>query len=198
MVSIEKRLDLIKDKILEKTFIEGRGLGNEISFYIFDYNPKDELKVRDHVDYLINDYFKFPHHDRKIIEFDLYNMFLDIAKEKSIYNKIFEMEEERGKDFLYRALSTFARPEIFLEKIKKELGDHNVIFITGVGKIYPLVRTHNILNNLQEVLEDKMPVVLFYPGQYNEQDLQLFSKLQAENYYRAFRLIDDFKEEEFW
>ena len=197
MRNIDKRLDLIKDKIHGETFIDGRGLGNELSFYIFDYDPRDELKVRDHVDYLINDYFKAPHHNRRIIEFNLYDMFLDITKEKNIYDKIFEMEEKEGKEFLYRALTTFARPEIFLDKIKKEIGDHNVLFITGVGQIYPIVRTHNILNNLQEILEDKTPVILFYPGQYNEQDLQLFNKLKAENYYRAFRLVDDFKEEQF-
>ena len=56
---------------------------------------------------------------------------------------------------------------------------------------------YSCLNNLQDILEDKTPVILFYPGQYNEQDLQLFNKLEAENYYRAFRLVDDFKEEQF-
>lgn len=194
---IDKRLDLIKDKIHEESFLDGRGLGNEISFYIFDYDPKDELKVRDHIDYLINDYFKSPHHNRRIIEFNLYEMFLNMAKEKNIYNQIFDMEQKQGKDFLYRALTTFARPEIFLDRIKNEIDDHNVIFITGVGQIYPFVRTHNILNNLQDILEDKMPVILFYPGQYSEQDLQLFNKLESENYYRAFRLIDNFEGEEF-
>ncbi|CAM4162615.1 DUF1788 domain-containing protein [Jeotgalicoccus halotolerans] len=197
MSIIDKRLDLIKDKIHEETFVNGKGLGNEISFYIFDYDPKDELKVRDHIYYLINDYFKAPHHKRKIIEFNLYEMFLDIAKEKNIYNQIFDMEQKQGKNFLYRALTTFARPEIFLDRIKNEIDDHNVIFITGVGQIYPFVRTHNILNNLQDILEDKMPVILFYPGQYSEQDLQLFNKLESENYYRAFRLIDNFEGEEF-
>lgn len=197
MSIIDKRLDLIKDKIHEESFLDGRGLGNEISFYIFDYDPKDELKVRDHIDYLINDYFKSPHHNRRIIEFNLYEMFLNMAKEKNIYNQIFDMEQKQGKDFLYRALTTFARPEIFLDRIKNEIDDHNVIFITGVGQIYPFVRTHNILNNLQDILEDKMPVILFYPGQYSEQDLQLFNKLESENYYRAFRLIDNFEGEEF-
>ena len=175
MKNIDRRLDLIKDKIHEETFIDGRGLGNELSFYIFDYDPKDELKVRDHVNYLINDYFKAPHHNRRIIEFNLYDMFIEIAKEKNIYDQIFKMEEKEGKEFLYRALTTFARPEIFLDKIKNKIGDHNVLFITGVGQIYPIVRTHNILNNLQDILEDKTPVILFYPGQYSEQDLKSVS-----------------------
>jgi len=67
--------------------------------------------------------------------------------------------------------------------------DHNVVFITGVGKVYPFVRSHTILNNLQEVL-DKIPVILFFPGKYDGLSLQLFGRFKDDNYYRAFRLVD--------
>ena len=125
----------------------------------------------------------------RIIEFDLYKMLLDIAKEKRIFDRIFEMEERQGKDALFKALTTFAKPDIFLRKIKEQLGDHNVVFITGVGKVYPFVRSHNILNNLQEVI-DKIPVIMFFPGKYDGQSLQLFGKFKDDNYYRAFPLVD--------
>ncbi len=58
-------------------------------------------------------------------------------------------------------MTTFAKPEIFLSKIKEQLGNHNVVLITGVGKVYPFVRSHTILNNLQEVI-DKIPVIMFF------------------------------------
>ena len=58
-------------------------------------------------------------------------------------------------------MTTFAKPEIFLSKIKERLGNHNVVLITGVGKVYPFVRSHTILNNLQEVI-DKVPVIMFF------------------------------------
>jgi hypothetical protein len=99
------------------------------------------------------------------------------------------MEERQGKDALFKAMTTFAKPEIFLRKIQEQMGDHNVVFLTGVGKVYPFVRSHNILNNLQEVL-DKTPVIMFFPGKYDGQSLQLFGKFKDDNYYRAFRLID--------
>jgi len=51
------------------------------------------------------------------------------------------------------------------------------------------VRSHNILNNLQEVI-DKKPVIMFFPGKYDGQSLQLFNKFKDDNYYRAFRLVD--------
>ncbi|EGQ23774.1 hypothetical protein HMPREF9372_2646 [Sporosarcina newyorkensis 2681] len=188
MATLKERLKKISNRIKEDKFIEGRGLGNEISFYIFDYDPKDELEVRDFIK-IIHKEFNNGLYNRRIIEFDLYKMLIEITKEKRIFDRIFDMEERQGKDALFKAMTTFAKPEIFLQKIKEQMGEHNVVFLTGVGKVYPFVRSHNILNNLQEVL-DKIPVILFYPGQYSGQDLQLFGKFKDDNYYRAFRLVD--------
>src|SRR5690625_1500756 len=116
MTNINQRLDQIEKKIKEDKFIEGRGLGNEISFYIFDYEPQHELIVRDHIKSLKRT-FRHPRHNRRIIEFDLYKMILDIAREKGIFDLIFEKEKTEGQDELFRALTHFARPEIFLGKI---------------------------------------------------------------------------------
>jgi Domain of unknown function (DUF1788) len=188
-LNIYERLNKIIPKIEDETFIKGRGLGNEISFYVFDYDPKDELIVRDHIEY-IKKYFSRPTSERKIIEFDLYKMMLDIANEKGILDKIFDLEQKKGKEFLYNAMTNFAQPSIFLDKIKTEVEGYNVVFLTGIGKVYPFVRSHTILNNLQEVL-DKIPVILFYPGKYTGQSLELFGKFKDENYYRAFQLVDE-------
>lgn len=187
--NINDRLDRIQDKIKEDKFVEGRGLGNEISFYIFDYDPRHELIVRDHVNTLKR-IFRKDMYNRRIIEFDLYKMLLEIAKEKGIYDSIFQMEEQQGSEELFKALSHFAIPEIFLDKIESQVTDHNVIFITGVGKIYPFVRSHTVLNNLQEKIDD-ISVIMFYPGRYDGQSLKLFGQFKDDNYYRAFQLIDN-------
>lgn len=188
MANLNARLDQIIPKIKEDKFIEGRGLGNEISFYVFDYEPEGELVVRDYIKHIKKE-FSYEGSNRRIIEFDLYKMLLDITKEKRIFDRIFDMEERQGKEALFKAMTTFAKPEVFLQKIKEQMGDNNVVFLTGIGKVYPFVRSHNILNNLQEVL-DKTPVIMFFPGQYDGQSLQLFSKFKDDNYYRAFRLVD--------
>lgn len=188
MANLNARLDQIIPKIKEDKFIEGRGLGNEISFYVFDYEPENELVVRDYIKHIKKE-FNYDGSNRRIIEFDLYKMLIEITKEKRIFNRIFQMEERQGKEALFKAMTTFAKPDVFLNLIKEQLGNHNVVFLTGVGKVYPFVRSHNILNNLQEVL-DKTPVIMFFPGQYDGQSLQLFSKFKDDNYYRAFRLVD--------
>lgn len=188
MAKINRRLDQIIPKIKEDKFIQGRGLGNEISFYVFDYEPSEELIVRDYVEHIKKE-FSYEGTNRKIIEFDLYNMLIEIAKEKKIFERIFQVEKTQGKDALLRAMTTFAKPEVFLKKIQERLENHDIVLITGVGKVYPFVRSHNILNNLQEVI-DKIPVIMFFPGKYDGQSLQLFGKFKDDNYYRAFRLVE--------
>lgn len=188
MGNINARLDKIIPKIKEDKFLAGHGLGNEISFYVFDYEPEEELLVRDYINHIKKE-FNFEGTNRKIIEFDLYKMLLDIAKERKIFDRIFDMEEKQGKEALFKAMTTFSKPDIFLKKMKEHMDDYNVVFITGVGKIYPFVRSHTILNNLQEVI-DKLPVIMFFPGKYDGQSLQLFGKFKDDNYYRAFRLVD--------
>jgi hypothetical protein len=189
MTKIRERLDLIIPRIQETGFLEGRRLGNEISFYIFDYSPKDELLVRDYIKLIKREFDKVDS-SIKIIEFDLYNLMLDLGKEMDIFEAIFEMEDAEGKDVLYNALEEFcADPSIFMEKIKDESDTHDLIFITGVGKVFPFLRSHTLLNNLMEKIHGK-PLIMFYPGEYNELSLKLFGKLDDNNYYRAFRLID--------
>lgn len=191
---LQGRLRQIIPKIKEEKFLQGRGLGNEISFYIFDYDAEYELIVREYID-VIKKEFRHENSGRKIIEFDLYKMLLEIAKEKNILDRIMQMEQTKGKEALFQAMTNFAKPHIFLQKIKDEVKDHNVILITGVGKVYPFVRSHNILNNLQEVV-DKIPVILFFPGKYDGLSLRLFNKIMDDNYYRAFRLVDENRSED--
>ncbi|MDQ0187850.1 DUF1788 domain-containing protein [Cytobacillus kochii] len=188
MSNLKARADKIIDKIKEDKFIDGRGLGNEISFYVFDYEPNQELYIRDYVK-RIKRQLNYEGSNRRVVEFDLYKMLIDITKEKRIFDRIFEMEERQGREALFKAMTTFAKPEVFLSKIKEQVDDYNVVFITGIGKVYPFVRSHNILNNLQEVL-DNIPVIMFFPGKYDGQSLQLFGKFMDDNYYRAFRLVD--------
>ena len=91
---------------------------------------------------------------------------------------------------MWNALSASVQPERFIKlpDEKKHLSDFDIILISGVGTIWPWVRAHSLLNNLQSVTGNAS-VVLFYPGTYNGQSFQLFDQLETNNYYRAFRLV---------
>jgi len=66
--------------------------------------------------------------------------------------------------------------------------ENDLVLVSGVGNAYPLLRSHNLLNNLHSLMEDT-PLVMFYPGIYTGQGLRLFGKLKETNYYRAFQLV---------
>jgi len=72
--------------------------------------------------------------------------------------------------------------------------DFQVMFITGVSEVFPYIRTHNVLNNLQKTAKDK-PTLMFFPGEYQHSlnigaSLVLFGKLQDNKYYSAFNIVD--------
>lgn len=192
MDSIDDRLNMIESIIRKESFIKNKGLGNEIGYYIFDYNPEDELKVRKHVKYLKNKINNNPNLPVKIVEFDLYNLIIGILKEKGFLDKAFELEVVKGRDFVKRAINTLlnltSESNLIIDHIKENSPENSIVFLTGIGKSYPLLRSHNILNNLHQVL-DEVPIIMFFPGKYSGTDLNLFGTIQDNNYYRAFRLV---------
>ena len=75
---------------------------------------------------------------------------------------------------------------LFAEVARPDQND--LVIVSGVGGVWPLLRSHSLLNNLQSVM-GQTPLVMFYPGRYDGQSLRLFGKLKNNNYYRAFRLV---------
>lgn len=191
MRNIDQRLAKIEEKILETDFLKNKGLGNEVGYYIFDYSPKDELYIRSHIAYLKEKINKEGSGVR-IVEFDLYNLVIDILKERGYLQKCFDFEKTKGIDYTFDAITKTLRlsnkANLLVNHIVKNTPENSVVFITGVGKCFPFVRSHNVLNNLHQVL-DSVPVVMFFPGEYSGQDLQLFGTIKDDNYYRAFKLV---------
>ena len=192
MKTIHKRLDQILPLILDKRFREGKGLGNEIGFYIFDYDPKDELIVRNHLAFL-KQKVNTNNFEITIKEFDLFEIILSILEEKGYLNQVFEMEKAKGTDAILtpvkKTLRLTQKGDLVVDHIRKETQANDVVFITGVGKAWPIIRSHSILNALHAVIED-VPLIMFYPGTYSGQDLHLFDEISDQNYYRAFKLIE--------
>jgi len=72
--------------------------------------------------------------------------------------------------------------------IDEKSKDSNIVFLTGFGKIFPIVRGHMVLNNLQKTLGFSRKLILFFPGKYTDLGLSTFGKFEDNNYYRAFRI----------
>lgn len=190
--SLNERLIELADRMISVDALTRYGTANDLKFYIFDYSPKDELIIRKEVKKLIE-------HNEKIVEFDLYEMMVQIIEEEGYMEDVIRMEPEYDKALLLSEvfqplLSVEENNNKLLEMFKDKAPDDGqlIVLISGVGKAYPIIRSHTILNNLQSIFR-KNPVVMMYPGRYeikNSMTLKLFERLDDDNYYRAFPLVE--------
>lgn len=190
--SLNDRFIDLEDRMISVASLTRYGTANDLKFYIFDYDPKDELIIRKEIK-------KLKSRNPDIAEFDLYEMMLEIIDEEGYMADIQRMETDYEKDLLLREvfqplLSIEEDHNSFLERFKNGVPDDgkSIVLITGVGKIFPIIRSHTILNNLQSIFH-RNPVVMMYPGRYeikNAMTLRLFERLDDGNYYRAFPLVE--------
>lgn len=188
MSEIGTRLDALRAMFGDEGFLQNKGLSNEVGLYIFAYPPEEEMAVRAFVREIRAEYAGEQDKCRVII-YDLYEILLDICRERRILDRIGQMEKQRGQEFMRQQTQRIAPPQAYVDKMKYEphrAGD--VVIIGGVGRVYPYMRSHNVLNNLQHVFDD-VPVVLLYPGEYSGQSLTLFGEFEDDNYYRAFNIV---------
>jgi erythromycin esterase-like protein len=186
----KERLNRILERLIADDFLEGRGLGNEIPFYAFDYPPERELDVREHIRFLLTQIPK-KRPDLRLAHVNLFELVIDHLEDRGVYDKAVEMQKKKGDRALLKALAApldagrLAR--VFADQVRPD--EQDLVLVSGVGSAYPLLRTHSLLNNLQHRM-GHTPLVLFYPGKYDGQSLRLFGILPDKPYYRAFRLTD--------
>ena len=190
-MEFQDRLDAIWNRISCREFLENKGVANEVRNYVFDYEACDEQIMRQKIKDLLAR--NNPETDGfQIVEYDIYKLILSILEERGYVDKCIRFEKEKGREYLYNAISKLLRlttdNNLIVNRIMENTPENSVVFLTGIGKVYPFVRAHNVLNNLHQVF-DKVPVIMFYPGNWNGQSLSLFGTISDGNYYRAFPLI---------
>ena len=195
------RLNQILPKLTSDDFLRARGIGNEIAFYIFDYAPEDELRIREHIRFLV-DHLPKKRPGLRVAHVNLFDFLIHYLKERNLLEKSFRLQREAGNDALLKALKGILHEEKISQRFAgiANPAEHDFVLISGIGSAYPLLRSHALLSNLHAIM-GQTPLVMFYPGRYDTQTLRLFGKTglaggsaeerkKKTNYYRAFRLID--------
>ena len=192
MKTIEERLDILEEKMRAESFRTNTGLGNEVGYYVFDYEAHQELTVRKRIEELkhTNTELKFGY---QLVIYDLYELMLQLLTDEDALEDLKELEEEEGTDYVFSSISEVLKfndkDSLIVNYIVEHTPQDAVVFLAGVGKCYPILRSHKILNNLHQVM-DHCPVILFYPGRYTGDSLNVFGELKEDNYYRAFPLVE--------
>lgn len=195
MASIEERLDKIEEIIKRPSFRQASGKANEVNYWVFDYAPEYELIVRDRIKYLKEKNSKVTN-GYTLVVYDLYDLMIAHLQEKNFMEKCYQMEEKRGilkvVTAIQRSLKITDKENLIVTYIAEHTPENAVVFFTGVGKCYPLLQSSEVFNKILYNMPQtfaKVPMILFYPGTYTEQELIIFNKYHEDNYYRAFRLV---------
>lgn len=190
MSPLDERLNKILPALTSERFRTNKGLGNEVPFYAFDYPAEHELRVREHIGFVVEQLRKTKPTTR-VAHINLFAALIEMLEARGFYDKAVALQSSKGDAAALKALQGPLKPNKVAAYLVERwpVDDHDVYLVEGVGSAYPLMRTHNLLNNLQPML-GQTPLVLFFPGKYDGQSLRLFGCLDDKPYYRAFRLVD--------
>ena len=190
---LQERFQHLLAVISGERFLKKKGLGNEVPFFICPFKPEEALEMERIRKQLVN---QLGHSGIRVLEINLYDLSIELLKGRKIWDRIMEMEPTLSKDKLKDLLQGVLDPESHLvpaigERIANT--DFDVMFLSGVGEVFPYIRSHNVLNNLQSTAKEK-PTVMFFPGVYTHSlefgaSLDLFGRLHDDNYYRAFNIF---------
>lgn len=193
-ISAKQRVEHLFKVITSQRFLTKQGLGNEVPFFICPFPAEEGLSMNEDRRALVT---RITHAGVKVLDLSLYDLSLGILEERDILDRVLEIEPESEKSEIRELLQSVLDPTAnLIPRIGQAIADtpHDVIFLSGVGEVYPYIRSHNVLNNLQSTAKDK-PTVLFFPGSYTHAlatgaSLELFGRLHDDKYYRAFNILN--------
>lgn len=176
-------------------FLKMEGLGNEVPFFIYPYMPQDALEVETARKRLANKLET--QHGLRILAIDLYDLSVELLQNRGVWDRLIQAEPDQDKADFRELLQSMLDSEQHLApavKEKIENADYDILFLTGIGEVFPYIRSHNVLNNLQSVSK-KRPMLMFFPGEYKQSEtlgsaLVLFGLLKDDQYYRAKNIVE--------
>ena len=181
--SLDRKFDKLFHNLKKDSFLSMSALGGEIPFYIVPYNPEQENETVQKTSQLKD---RLSRDGISVFEINLFDLSLDILEKRGVLDKIISKEQSLSKAKLFKTLQGVLDSETKLIPYIEELVKQNpsqMIILTGIGQVFPFIRSHTILNNLQNSIKDR-PTVMFFPGTYGK-DLSLFGNIKDDNYYQA-------------
>ena len=178
-----------------RRFLRMEGLGKEVAHFIYDYDPTWSLEVaqaKKRIKTKLD-----TERGIRVLEINLYDLCVSLLKERKVWERILAAEPTMDKSEFLRMIQNMLDPQMHLAPAIKgriDVEPFQILFLTGIGEVFPFVRSHTLLNNLQTVVSTK-PMLMFFPGRYEVSATQgsalvLFGQLKDDSFYRAKRILD--------
>jgi hypothetical protein len=203
------RFEHLVKVIGSQRFLRMQGLNNDLPFYICEFRAAEAIGMQRLVRQLIHKLASLSlaclqGRGVKILDINLYDLCIALLQARQgssaatpLWDDILAIETQVEKDQLLELLqNVLGIEEYLIPAIGAQLAqaEYDVLFLSGIGEVFPFIRSHHVLNNLQSAIKGK-PMVMFFPGEYRHSleqgaSLELFGLLRDDKYYRAFNIFE--------
>lgn len=193
-LSYNERFLYLMDLLDDDKFIQRKYVGAEIPNYICAFPPEEVSSYNDMVDNLFKNLTK---KGRKVMHLNVYEIMIGMLKDSGDFEDYLEEPSLTHKKIMEDFNGVLDNETEFAPKVASLINDNvpDLVLMNGIGEAYPFVRVHTLLEKLPTLLRRLVPIVVFYPGNFDKitgsSALQLFGKLEHKNYYRAFNIFTE-------
>ena len=182
-------MDSLFEDVFQKLIFPyfGKNLGGELPLFIQPIPSQGQTELNSQVQRLVN---RLAKKSKTAMTIDLYELCISLLNEEGVLETILEEEQNLEQEDIVSTIDSILDiKSVVIPRISEMISEQNpdYAFITGVGRVYPFIRSHGILNNLDELAKQNN-LILFFPGEYNNLQLSLFGIISDENYYRGHNL----------
>ncbi|UGT67961.1 DUF1788 domain-containing protein [Nocardia gipuzkoensis] len=192
LVSDEKH---VYDVLRSERFLKMEGLSKEVPFFIYHFPPSWALDVddmRDRVQTKLQS-----DEGRSVVEINLYDLAVELLKARGVWERVLDLEPTMDKSEFRGVLQGMLDPHDHLAPaIRARLDEQSsdMVFLTGIGEVFPFIRTHTVLENLQSVVVGR-PMLVWFPGTYEftqtaGHQLRALNLGASDSYYRAKDILE--------
>lgn len=192
MVGDEKHL---YKTLRSERFLRMQGLSKEVPFFIYHFPPSWALDVEN---MRVRVQTKLQSDDGlSVVEIDLYDLAIDLLNERGVWNQVLDLEPTMEKSEFREVLQGMLDPHDHLApaiRARLEAQPSDMVFLTGIGEVFPFIRTHTVLENLQSVVIGR-PMLTWFPGIYEftqttGHQLRALNLSASDSYYRAKDILE--------
>lgn len=189
-----ERYKYLMELLDDDKFIQKKYVGAEIPNYICAFPPEEVSSYNDMAQNLAKNLTR---KGRKVLNLNVYEIMIEMLKDSGDFEDYLEEPSLTHKKIMEDFEGVLDNDTEFAPKVASIINESvpNLVLMNGIGEAYPFIRIHTLLEKLPPLLKRLVPIVVFYPGNYDKvtgsSALQLFGKLEHKNYYRAFNIFTE-------
>lgn len=185
----------VYDVLRSERFLKMEGLSKEVPFFIYHFPPSWTYEVESMRDRVRT---KLQSDDGlTVAQIDLYDLAVELLIERGVWERVVELEPTMDKGEFREVLQGMLDPHDHIApaiRARLQGQSSDVVFLTGLGEVFPFIRTHTVLENLQSVVVGR-PMLAWFPGTYEftqtaGHQLRALNLSASDSYYRAKDILE--------